>query len=306
MNRRASGVVATALAVLVAAAVAVGCERRSESAAPAGGAPSARVVATGGYGAEVLLDERVVPGRSVMDALRAVTPVDTAYGGGFVNAMLGRAADPGVPADWFFYVNGFESAVGARAVDLAAGDIAWWDYRAWRGARSVRGVVGTWPEPFVHGAGAGRPLVAADAPLAGALRAAGARVDASAASRRPFRVRVGTDAQLDARDPAWRDIDDDPGTRSLAGGISAGRVVMIPPGGGAPAPVPGARAIAVLVPAGTRPGDGALLAVAGLDRAAARAAASAIAADPGLLALTYAVAFDGGGTPVAAAGREGA
>ena len=302
---RAGRVAALTVAVMAVGAVGAlmaGCERRSESTAPAPGQPAARMLATDGYGAEVLLDERVDPGRSVLASLQGVTPVDTAYGGGFVKGMLGRSADPSVPADWFFYVNGFESAVGARSADLADGDVAWWDYRSWGGAQSVRGVVGSWPEPFLRGAGSGRPVVAADAPLAGALRRAGARV---AEGRRAFRARVGTDAALDARDPAWKAIGDDPGARSLAGGIAAGRVVLIPPGGGAPAPVQGARAVAVLVPAGTRAADGALLAVAGLDAGAARSAAAAIARDPALLALRYAVAFDGEGVPIRSAGREG-
>lgn len=301
-SRRAAAALAAVLCVGAPALVAAGCERRSQAAGPAEGQPAARVVATADYGADVLLDERVAPGRTVLAALQGVTPVDTAYGGGFVTGMLGRSADASVPADWFFYVNGFESAVGARSARLAADDVAWWDHRAWGGAQSVRGVVGTWPEPFVRGAGAGRPVVAADPPLAGALRAAGARLGTG---DRAFRARVGTDAQLGARDAAWRAIDGDPGARSLAGGISGAKVVMIPPGGGAPAPVDGARAVAVLVPAGTRARDGALFAVAGLDLPAARAAARAIAADPGLLALRYAVAFDGDGTPIRAAGREG-
>lgn len=305
MSRRAAGRALAAVVVLVVGAsalVGAGCERRSDVPGPAEGQPSARVVATDAYGAQVLLDERVAPGRSVLAALQGVTPVDTAYGGGFVNGMLGRTADASVPADWFFYVNGLESAVGARSARLAAGDVAWWDYRAWGGAQSVRGVVGTWPEPFVRGAGTGRPVVAADPPLAGALRRAGARVGGG---ERAFRARVGTDATLEARDAAWRGIGDDPGGRSLAGGIVDGQVVLIPPGGGAPAPVDGARAVVVLVPGGTRASDGALLAVAGLDDRAARAAADAIAADPGVVDLRYAVAFDGRGVAIRAAGREG-
>lgn len=305
MSRRPAGRALAAALVLVLGAsglVAAGCERRSEAPGPAEGQPSARVVATDAYGAQVLLDQRVAPGRSVLAALQGVTPVDTAYGGGFVNGMLGRTADASVPADWFFYVNGLESAVGARSARLATGDVAWWDYRAWGGAQSVRGVVGTWPEPFVRGAGAGRPVVAADPPLAGALRAAGALVGTG---DRAFRARVGTDASLDARDAAWRSIGDDPAGRSLAGGIANGRVVLIPPGGGAPAPVDGARAVVVLVPGGARASDGALLAVAGLDDRAARAAADAIAADPGVLDLRYAVAFDSGGVPIRSAGRQG-
>jgi hypothetical protein len=116
---------------------------------------------------------------------------------------------------------------------------------------------------------------------------------------------VGTDADLARRDAAWRAIGGDPASRALAGGIAGGRIVLMPPGGGTPVPVAGARAVAVLVPVGPSPDDGALLAVAGIDDAAASAAAATIAADPGILALRYAVAFDGSGTPVGAAGRPG-
>ena len=301
MSRRALAAVAAALVGLAALAGA-GCERKSESAGPARGAPAARMVVTADHGADVLLDERVAPGRSVMDALRGVTPVETAYGGGFVTSMLGRASSSSPQRDWFFYVNGFESPVGARSSDLAAGDVAWWDHRAWSGMQSVRGVVGAWPEPFLRGAGGSSPRVAADAPLAGVLRAAGARV---APGQQAFRARVGTDASLSQRDAAWRAIGGDPAARALPGGIARGQVVLMPPGGGDPQPVPGARAVAVLVPAGASPADGALFAVAGIDAAAARAAASSIAADPGILSLRYAVAFDASGAPIRAAGRSG-
>lgn len=285
------------------ALVGVGCgERKSDAATPAEGAPSARLVATADHGAEVLLDERVAPGQSVMRALQGVTPVDTSYGGGFVSAMLGRGSSTSPPTDWFFYVNGFESPVGARSADLADGDMAWWDHRMWEGMQSVRAVVGAWPEPFVRGAGGGRPVVAADPPLAAALRAAGARVGTG---ERPFRARVGTDAGLSARDAAWRAVGGDPAGSHLAGGIRDGKVLLMPPGGGAPEPVDGARAVAVLVPAGVVPTDGALLAVAGLDGPAARAAARTIAERPDVLTLRYAVAFDAAGEPMRAAGRTG-
>ena len=300
MSRRAAA--AAAALVAVAALAGVGCERRSAAAGPAAGEPAARVVATADHGAEVLLDEHVAPGRSVMTALMGVTPVETAYGGGFVLSMLGRGSSSSPSADWFFYVNGFESPVGAAAADLSDGDIAWWDHRAWEGMPRVRAVVGSWPEPFLHGVGGAAPEVAADAPLAGALERAGARV---VPGDRPFRARVGTDASLALRDPAWRAVGGDPGGMALPGGIAGGRVVLMPAAGGAPVPVGAARAVVVLVPAGARPADGALLAVAGLDITAARAAAATIAADPSVLALRYAVAFDGAGTPVRAAGRIG-
>jgi hypothetical protein len=290
--------------VLVAggAVIAAGCERRSESAGPAEGAPAARMVATADHGGTVLLDRRVAPEQSVLGALTAVTPVKTAYGGGFVDEMLGRASSSSPSADWFFFVNGIESPVGAGAVDLSDGDIAWWDHRTWSGMQSVRGVVGSWPEPFLNGAGEERPVVSADPPLADALRSAGARMGEG---DRAFRARVGTDADLARRDPVWRAIAGRPADRALAGGIAGGQVVLMPAGGGAPVPVPGARAVAVLVPVGPAPADGALLAVAGLDSAAASAAATMIARSPEVLSLRYAVAFDATGAPVRAAGRSG-
>lgn len=292
---------AVALAALVV--IGTGCSRRSEATGPADGQPAARVVVTADHGAEMLLDERVAPAQSVLDDLRDVTPVETAYGGGFVAAMLGRASTSSPRTDWFFFTNGIESPVGAAEVVLDDGDVVWWDHRAWSGMMSVRGVVGVWPEPFVHGAAGGTdPVVAADPPLTVALREAGARLTTGAAD---FRARVGTDVSLSARDAAWRAIAGNPGARGLPGGISGGSVVLMPPGGGAPVAEVGARAVAVLVPVGLRPSDGALLAVVGLDMPAARAAADTIARDPAVLALRYAVAFDGRGMPVRAAGRVG-
>lgn len=301
MSRRLAALAATLL-LAGAALVATGCERRSESVGPVGGAPAARVVVSADHGDEVLLDERVVPGRSVLKTLAGITPVQTAYGGGFVDQMLGRGSSSSPSIDWFFFVNGIESPVGAGAVDLSEGDIAWWDHRAWSGMQSVRGVVGSWPEPFLHGAGAAEPVVSADPPLAGALRAVGARLGSG---ERPFRVRVGSDADLTKRDPTWRAIAGDPAARALPGGVANSRIVLMPAGGGAPAPEPKARAVAVLVPVGLAPADGALLAIAGLDSAAASAAAATIAADPAVLSLRYAVAFDDAGTPLRAAGRPG-
>lgn len=289
---------AAALALMALTITVAGCSRKSDAAAPSSGEASARIVATADFGATSLLDSPVSVGNSVIDGLRSVTAVETAYGGGFVASMLGRGIETSPPADWFFYINGIESPVGGAQVTLGHGDVAWWDHHGWSGAMSIRGVVGSWPEPFVHLAS----RVSADSPLAGALRAAGATVVTGPAI---FRVRVGTDASLAARDATWRDIAGDPGGHHLAGGIAEGRVVLIPPGGGALGPVAGASAVAVLVPVSATPDDGALLAIAGLDAAAARAAAATIARDPGVLAQRFAVAFDATGTPVRSAGREG-
>jgi hypothetical protein len=273
-----------------------GCSRKSDASAPGDGQPAARIVATADFGADELLTARVAPGGSVMDDLRSVTAVETAYGGGFVASMLGRGTETAPAADWFFYVNGIESPVGAGDVTLTDGEVAWWDHHHWQGAMSIRGVVGSWPEPFVHVA----TTVQADAPLAATLRAAGASVVAGSST---FRVLVGTDATLSSRDTTWRSIDGDPGGHHLAGGIANGAVVLIPPGGGPPVPVTAASAVAVLVPVGAKAADGAVFAVAGLTPAAASAAAATIARDPAVLAQRFAVAFNATGVPVQSAGR---
>ena len=116
---------------------------------------------------------------------------------------------------------------------------------------------------------------------------------------------MGASEALARRDPAWRRALADPDRAGMTVAIEDGRVTALGADAGGRRPVPGARAVAVAVPTGTEPGDGALLAVAGRDEAAAGAAAEAIVADPSLLARRYAVAFDGDGRPRQAGGRSG-
>ena len=79
--------------------------------------------------------------------------ITTRYGGGFVQSIdgLAGAQGGGRSSDWFFYVNGIESPIGAAQYDLSGGDRIWWDYRDWTAAMRVPAVVGSWPEPFAHG-----------------------------------------------------------------------------------------------------------------------------------------------------------
>jgi hypothetical protein len=212
--------------------------------------------------------------------------------------MLGRRSDAGAGRDWFFHVDGVLAGVGARDVVLRDGTAVWWDHHRWSGVENPWAVVGLWPLPFA----AHLPRVAADPPLDAALGVAGATV-ADPAS--PWRVRVGADTALRATDPAWARAVADPGAAGMTATLRDGRVEVLAPDGDGLEAVAGARAVAVAVPTGDDPAEGVLLAVAGLDDAAARAAARTIAADPGVLALRYAVAFDGAGTPVRAAGRPG-
>ena len=288
-------------ALLLAAALLGGCERRAQDP-PAADAPAASLVATADFGAERLLAERVEPGRSVMRALRGATRVDTAHGGGFVAGMLGRESDAEGRRDWFFFVNGAAPPVGAEDVRLEDGDAVWWDHRAWGALAFVPAVVGSWPAPFARGGRPGPGPVAADPPLRDALAQAGARI---AEGDSPWRVRVGAHEDLVARDPAWRRAAADPDGAGLTVSVDGGRIVALDGESGRREPVPGARALIAAVPTGEDPREGILVVVAGLDAAASRAAAERLADDPALVRDAYALALDGAGEPLRAGGRPG-
>ena len=139
----------TAAAVLCAAAV-VGC-----GIGPGEETGEAELVVTRDYGSEELerTPAELTESDSVLDALDSNTEVETRYGGGFVQSIdgLSGGTDDGRRSDWFFYVNGIESEVGAAEYELADGEVVWWDHRDWSSAMRVPAVVGSWPEPFVHG-----------------------------------------------------------------------------------------------------------------------------------------------------------
>ncbi len=62
----------------------------------------------------------------------------------------------GAAVDWFFYVNGVQSDVGAASVRVREGDRIWWDHHDWGVTNTTPAVVGSFPEPFVHGTGGKR------------------------------------------------------------------------------------------------------------------------------------------------------
>ena len=107
------------------------------------------------YGSKVLVQktDSIHESDTVLRVLDRNADITTRYGGGFVQSIdgLSGTASGGRTSDWFFYVNGIESPVGSTDYDLADGDRIWWDYRDWTAAMRVPAVVGSWPEPFVHG-----------------------------------------------------------------------------------------------------------------------------------------------------------
>jgi hypothetical protein len=107
------------------------------------------------YGSEELIheDESISSADTVMRVLDRNADIETRYGGGFIQSIDGLEGDTdgGRRSDWFFYVNGIESPIGAADFELSDGDRVWWDHRDWTAAMRAPAVVGSWPEPFVHG-----------------------------------------------------------------------------------------------------------------------------------------------------------
>jgi hypothetical protein len=107
------------------------------------------------YGSEVMhqTTDSIRESDTVMRVLDRTADLTTRYGGGFVQSIDGLAGSTsgGRRSDWFFYVNGIESPMGSGEYDPSDGDRIWWDHRDWTAAMRVPAVVGSWPEPFVHG-----------------------------------------------------------------------------------------------------------------------------------------------------------
>jgi len=141
-----------AAVALLGAVAAAGCGFGPGSSSDG----DATLTVTRDFGAERLVDAKLSDppeSETVMRFLDGEADVETRYGGGFVQSIDGLEGSEGGNRsfDWFFYVNGIESAIGAAEARVYGGDRVWWDYREWTGAMRVPAVVGSWPEPFVHG-----------------------------------------------------------------------------------------------------------------------------------------------------------
>jgi len=131
------------------------------SAAPSqeAGAITVRVVATRNFGQELMFDEtlELPTATPAMTALESVADVETAYGGGFVNAINGVSSGftgtQQTMTDWFLYINGIQARTGALDYALNDGDIQHWDFHVWGFRQSVPAIIGDFPEPLGHGYG---------------------------------------------------------------------------------------------------------------------------------------------------------
>ncbi len=139
---------------------------------PGPGTSQVTVTVTRDFGARTIgrVTDRRVPGsQTVMRMLQRSFRVATRYGGGFVESIAGWTGSAS-RRDWFYYVNGLEAPQGAASTPVHRGDRIWWDLHDWTLTDSVPAVVGSFPEPFIHGS-AGRRLptaleCAADTPAA--------------------------------------------------------------------------------------------------------------------------------------------
>lgn len=141
-----------AAAALICALAAAGCGLGAGS-----GSNSADLLVTRDYGTETLEEESATElpdSETVLRLLERSAEITTRYGGGFVQSidgLEGSAVEQGRRFDWFFYVNGVESPGGSADTEVSDGDRVWWDYRDWTDAMRVPALVGSFPEPFLHG-----------------------------------------------------------------------------------------------------------------------------------------------------------
>jgi hypothetical protein len=207
---------AVATALLLAALAAAGCG--FGAGADIGGV---ELTVTREFGATPVLERTLQANESdtVMRLLEGNAEISTRDGGGYVQSIEGteEAQRGGRPYDWFFFVDGVESPIGAADYSLRGSERIWWDYRDWSATNHVPAVVGSWPAPFANGYEGRRHPVVVDceggegacAEVREALTGAGVAV-ASGSSSGAIRVLVGPWARLRS-DPAAALIEAGPG-----------------------------------------------------------------------------------------------
>jgi hypothetical protein len=233
VGRRGSAV-AIALLLLGVALAAAGC-----GLGPGSGVGTVDLTVTREFGAVKMSEASGEANESdtVMRFLEGEDKIETRYGGGYVKSIDGVSEGErgGHPYDWFFYVNGIESPVGAAEVSLTGGEKIWWDNHNWSASEHVPVVVGSWPAPFTTGWEGHEPVIdvecvvegAACAAVFEALEEAGAPVGGSDASFEgegsapppdgpAIRVLVGKWADLRA-DPAAKLLENGPAESGIYG-----------------------------------------------------------------------------------------
>jgi hypothetical protein len=143
---------------MAAAAVAVAIVVAGCGLGAGKGTSDVTVTVTRNFGSSTVgsITEKQVPGsETVMRMLERSFRVTTRYGGGFVESIDGLSGSSS-RRDWFYYVNGIEAPIGAAGTAVHKGDRIWWDVHDWSATDSIPAVVGSFPEPFIHGFGGRR------------------------------------------------------------------------------------------------------------------------------------------------------
>jgi hypothetical protein len=149
---RVSAGAAVALSIGVLVPVLAGCGLVRER-----GTKTVSMTITRDFGARHLgaVKQTRVPGsETLVSLLERSFPVR--MDGNVVEAIDGVAAEPG--SRWFLFVNGSASGIGPpkdRTI-VRDGDKIWWDLHNETATQGVPTVVGSFPEPFVHGVGGKR------------------------------------------------------------------------------------------------------------------------------------------------------
>src|ERR1700761_5014879 len=213
MGRRGTAV---AIALLLGVAlVAAGC-----GLGPGSTVGSVDLTVTREFGAVKVAEASGEANESdtVMRFLEGEEEIETRYGGGYVKSIDGaeETEHGGHPYDWFFYVDGIESSVGAAQVSLQGGEKIWWDLHDWSATEHVPAVVGSWPAPFTTGWEGNAPVVdvecdgggAACGTVRGAIEGEGVKI-AGGSAKGALRVLVGPWSKLRA-DPVASLLDKGP------------------------------------------------------------------------------------------------
>ncbi|MDY6959154.1 MAG: DUF4430 domain-containing protein [Halobacteriota archaeon] len=112
------------------------------------------IIVTRDFGRETIF-QGSANGSDALEALKEVLRVDE--DGGFINGIGDiRSEFPSNKNDWFFYVNGISSNVGAGDYTIHDGDILRFDFHDWDRYLRIPALIGDFPEPFVHGYGGSR------------------------------------------------------------------------------------------------------------------------------------------------------
>jgi hypothetical protein len=162
-----------------------------------------RLTVTRDFGTRVLhvaTHPKISGQETVMSLLLRNYSVHTRYGGGFVSGIGGVEGGEanGHPYDWFYYVNGVEAQKGAAATDVHPGDRVWWDLHDWSATEDIPAVVGSYPEPFLHGiAGKRYPVrVECARSAGGACSAVAARLQQAGVPAATSAIGAGAGPQL--------------------------------------------------------------------------------------------------------------